>query len=438
VATVPKAKVFPVSTEVNDLGHLVIGGCDITDLVSKYGTPLYVYDEATLKARAGGFIEAFGSRYSNSKVLYASKAFINVGLAKLLSAAGVGFDIVSGGELAILRAAGVPPETVYFHGNNKTPQELREALDWGIGQIVIDSFHELETLNELAGKAGVVQSVLVRVSPSIDAHTHRLTTTGVLDSKFGFPLDTGQAKEAVQKAVAAPNLDPKGVHFHLGSPIFELEPYVEAIGRVLSFASEMREEGLEMTEFSPGGGFAIAYTEEDQPPAPADYAQAIINALKEGCADHDLPEPQLIIEPGRSITGPAGVALYTVGAIKEVPGVRTFVSVDGGMGDNIRPALYDSKYVAVVGDAASEPLTQVVTIAGKYCESGDILVRDASLPTVVSGNIIAIPASGAYTPSMASTYNVIGRPAIVLVADGNAKLIRRRESYEDLMAQDVV
>jgi diaminopimelate decarboxylase len=278
----------------------------------------------------------------------------------------------------------------------------------------------------------------VRVSPSIDAHTHRLTTTGVLDSKFGFPLDTGQAKEAVQKAVAAPNLDPKGVHFHLGSPIFELEPYVEAIGRVLSFASEMREEGLEMTEFSPGGGFAIAYTEEDQPPAPADYAQAIINALKEGCADHDLPEPQLIIEPGRSITGPAGVALYTVGAIKEVPGVRTFVSVDGGMGDNIRPALYDSKYVAVVGDAASEPLTQVVTIAGKYCESGDILVRDASLPTVVSGNIIAIPASGAYTPSMASTYNVIGRPAIVLVADGNAKLIRRRESYEDLMAQDVV
>ncbi len=438
MATVPKAKVFPISTEVNAQDHLVIGGCDVTDLVAEFGTPLYVYDEATLKGRADAFTSAFGSRYGNSKVLYASKAFINVGLAKLLSAAGLGFDIVSGGELAILRAAGVPPETVYFHGNNKGPQELREALDWGIGQIVIDSFHELETLDKLAGAAGVVQAVLVRVSPSIDAHTHRLTTTGVLDSKFGFPLDTGQAKEAVRQAVAAPNLDLKGVHFHLGSPIFELEPYVEAIGRVLSFASDMREEGLQMTEFSPGGGFAIAYKETDEPPTPADYAEAIVGALKEGCADHGLPEPQLIIEPGRSITGPAGVALYTVGAIKEVPGVRTYVAVDGGMGDNIRPALYDAEYVAVVGDAATGDPTQLVTIAGKYCESGDILVRDASVPPVQPGNIIAIPAAGAYTPSMASTYNVIGRPAIVLVADGNATLIRRRESYEDLMAQDVV
>ena len=432
------AKVFPISTQVNEQDHLVIGGCDVTDLVAEFGTPLYVYDEETLKARADGFIGAFGSRYGKSKVLYASKAFVNVGLARLLSGAGLGFDVVSGGELAILRAAGVPPETVYFHGNNKTPQELREALDWRIGQIVIDSFHELETLDELAREAGVVQPVLVRVSPSIDAHTHRLTTTGVLDSKFGFPLDTGQAKEAVQKAVAAPNLDLKGLHFHLGSPIFELEPYVEAIGRVLLFASEMREEGLQMTEFSPGGGFAIAYTEEDEPPAPADYAQAIVDALKQGCADHGLPEPQLIIEPGRSITGPAGVALYTVGAIKDVPGVRTYVSVDGGMGDNIRPALYGSKYVAVVGDAASQEPTQVVTIAGKYCESGDVLVKDASVPPVRPGSIIAIPAAGAYSPSMASTYNVIGRPAIVLVSDGKATLIRRRESYVDLMAQDVV
>jgi diaminopimelate decarboxylase len=438
VTTVPKAKVFPVSTEVNAAGHLSVGGCDLVELAAEFGTPLYVYDEATLQTKARGFLRAFGSRYADSHVLYACKAFINVGLARLLSAAGLGFDIVSSGELAVLRAAGVSPEAVYFHGNNKSPQELRVAVEWGIGQIVIDSFHELEVLEETAAAAGVTQRVLVRVSPSIDAHTHRLTTTGVLDSKFGFPLETGQAKEAVKRALAAKHLDMRGLHFHLGSPIFELEPYEEAVGRVLAFASEMREEGLEMTVFSPGGGFAIAYTEEDEPPPPSAYAEAIVNALREGCATYNLPEPSLIIEPGRSITGPAGVAVYTVGSIKEVPGVRTYVSVDGGMGDNIRPALYGSKYVVVVADRAADTPSHTVTIAGKYCESGDILVRDAEIAEVQPGSIIAIPAAGAYTPSMASTYNLNGRPAMVVVKDGKATLIRRRETEADLMAQDVL
>jgi diaminopimelate decarboxylase len=438
MTTVPKAKVFPVSTEVNDLDHLVIGGCDLVDLAAEFGTPLYVYDEATLKAQADAFKTAFQSRHANSKVLYASKAFINVGLARMLSAQGLGFDIVSGGELAILRAAGVPAADVYFHGNNKTPQELRDAVDWGIGQVVVDSFYELDLLNKLSGEAGRKQPVLVRVSPSIDPHTHLLTTTGVLDSKFGFPIETGQAKEAIELALAAEHLDLKGIHFHLGSPIFELEPYEEAVTRVLTFAAEMREIGLDMQEFSPGGGFAIAYTEADEPPPPYAYAEVIVKALKDGCAQYNMPEPKLIIEPGRSITGPAGVAIYTVGAIKDVPGVRTFVSVDGGMGDNIRPALYGSEYVAVTADRATVAPDVTVTIAGKYCESGDVLVRDAQIAAVTAGNIIAIPASGAYAPSMASTYNANGRPAIVMVADGKATLIRRRETYADLMAQDVI
>jgi diaminopimelate decarboxylase len=438
MTTVPQAKVFPVSTEINDRDHLVVGGCDLVDLAAEFGTPLYVYDEATLKAQASAFLTAFQGRHSASKVLYASKAFINVSLARTLSAQGLGFDIVSGGELAVLRKAGVPAADVYFHGNNKTPQELRDAVDWGIGQIVIDSFYELEMLNKLSAEAGRKQTVLVRVSPSIDPHTHLLTTTGVLDSKFGFPIETGQAAEAVKLALAAENLDLKGIHFHLGSPIFELEPYEEAIGRVLGFASEMREIGLDMQEFSPGGGYAIAYTDADEPPPPSAYAEAIVNALKAGCAQYNLPEPTLIIEPGRSITGPAGVAVYTVGAIKDVPGVRTFVSVDGGMGDNIRPALYGSQYVAVTADRATVAPDSTVTIAGKYCESGDILVKDAHIATVQAGNIIAIPASGAYNASMASTYNANGRPAFVMVADGKATLIRRRETYEDLMSQDVI
>jgi diaminopimelate decarboxylase len=438
MTTVPQSKVFPLSTQVNDFDHLVIGGCDLVDLVAEFGSPLYVYDEATLKAQAEAFKTAFQSRHPQSKVLYASKAFINIGLARMLSAQGLGFDIVSGGELAILRAAGVPAADVYFHGNNKTPQELRDAVDWGIGQVVVDSFYELDLLNKLSGEAGRKQTVLVRVSPSIDPHTHLLTTTGVLDSKFGFPIETGQAREAIELALASEHLDLKGIHFHLGSPIFELEPYEEAVTRVLTFASEMRDIGLDMQEFSPGGGYAIAYTQEDEPPPPSAYAEVIVKALKAGCAQHNMPEPTLIIEPGRSITGPAGVAVYTVGAIKHIPGVRTFVSVDGGMGDNIRPALYGSTYVAVTADRATADADITVTIAGKYCESGDVLVRDAQIAAVTTGSIIAIPASGAYAPSMASTYNANGRPAIVIVADGKATLIRRRETYADLMAQDVI
>ncbi len=435
--TVPKAKLLPTSARVNAQDHLVLGGCDVVELMQEYGSPLYVYDEATLRNTVEAYVTAFRQRYPESRVVYSSKAFINLGLARLLVGYGLGFDAVSGGEVAVLRAAGAPAEDVYFHGNNKSPQELREAMEWGVGTIVLDSFYELELVEELAHGAGVAQRVLIRVSPDVDAHTHHHTTTGVLDSKFGFPIVTGQAKEAVRRAVAAPHLDVRGLHFHLGSPIFELAPYRKAVDVVLQFASEMREEGLTLQEFSPGGGFAIAYTEADAPPSADVYAEAIVGTLVRGCRDLEMPEPKLVVEPGRAIVGRAGVTLYTVGAIKEVPGIRTFVSVDGGMGDNIRPALYGAQYEALVANHVTQAATQTVTIAGKYCESGDILVHDAQLAPVRSGDVIAIPASGAYGPAMASRYNLNGRPAIVLVGDGASRLLRRRESYDDLMANDV-
>ena len=433
-----RSKVFPITTAVNGDGHLEIGGCDVTSLAREFGTPLYVFDEATLRNQAEGFLKAFLSRYPKSRVVYACKAFINVPLARYIAGLGLGFDVVSGGEIAVLRAAGVDLSTVDFHGNNKTPDEIKQAVAWGVGHFVIDSFHELRLLDGAAGAAGRTQPVLIRVSPSIDPHTHRLTTTGVLDSKFGFPIETGDAEEAVRQVMAAPHLDLQGIHFHLGSPIFELEPYTEAIERVVRFSARMGEYGLDMRRFSPGGGFAIAYTEDDAPPAIDEYAEAIVGALTDGCAANGLPQPELTVEPGRSLSGPAGVAVYTVGAIKEVPGVRTYVSVDGGMGDNIRPALYGSRYIAVAANHANDAATETVTIAGKYCESGDVLVHDAALAPVQADDLLAIPASGAYAPSMASVYNMNGRPAIVMVADGAATLLRRRESYEDLIAQDVV
>ena len=433
-----ESKVFPITTAVNGDGHLEIGGCDVTSLAREFGTPLYVFDEATLRNQAEGFLNAFRSRYPNSRVVYACKAFINVPLARYIAGLGLGFDVVSGGEIAVLRAAGVDLSTVDFHGNNKTPDEIKQAVAWGVGHFAIDSFHELRLLDEAAGAAGRTQPVLIRVSPSIDPHTHRLTTTGVLDSKFGFPIETGDAEEAVRQVMAAPHLDLQGIHFHLGSPIFELEPYTEAIERVVRFSARMGEYGMELRRFSPGGGFAIAYTEDDAPPAIDDYAEAIVGALTDGCAANGLPQPELTVEPGRSLSGPAGVAVYTVGAIKDVPGVRTYVSVDGGMGDNIRPALYGSRYIAVAANHANDAATETVTIAGKYCESGDVLVHDAALAPVQADDLLAIPASGAYAPSMASVYNMNGRPAIVMVADGSATLLRRRESYEDLIAQDVV
>ena len=432
-------KVFPDTSQVSPQGHLLIGGCDVVALASEqeFGTPLYIFDEDTLRDRCRSFSREFARLHSATTVAYACKAYINPALARLFMEEGLGLDVVSGGELAVAKAVDYQPGAIYFHGNNKGPRELEDALSWGIGRIVVDSFHELELLRDLARQAGRVQEIMVRVSPSVDPHTHTHTTTGILDSKFGFPIETGQAAEAVRQALRSPELDLVGLHFHLGSPIFELEPYQVALDTVLEFASELREEGLNLREISPGGGFAIAYTRDQEPPSVAEYAEAIVSTLTATCDRLGMPVPSMVVEPGRAIVGPAGVAVYRVGAVKEIPGVRKYVSVDGGMGDNIRPALYDASYEAVAADKMHAAPTDKVTIAGKYCESGDVLVRDAMLPPVEAGDLIAIPASGAYCPSMASTYNLNPRPAIVMVKDGRARLIRRRESYEDMMACDV-
>jgi diaminopimelate decarboxylase len=430
--------VFPDSAEVNSQGELVLGGCKVTDLAAEYGTPVYILDEDTLRARCRSFIDEFRKVYPATNVSYACKAYINPALAKMFLEEGMGFDVVSGGELATTINAEIPMDEVYFHGNNKTPQELTEALEHSIGWVVVDSFHEMELLDRLAREAGKTQDILIRVSPGVDPHTHVYTTTGVLDSKFGFSIQTGHAADAIRMGLAAKNLNLRGLHFHLGSPIFELEPYRVATDLVLRFAAQFREEGLELQRFSPGGGFAIGYKNDDEPPPVSAYAEAIVSTMTDTCKDLGMEMPSLVIEPGRAIIGPAGVALYRVGAIKDVPGVRKFVSVDGGMGDNIRPALYQAEYEVVAATKANQDAVEKVTIAGKYCESGDLLASDIMLPVLESGDILAIPAAGAYCPSMASNYNMNPRPPMVLVKDGKSRLIRRRESYEDLMHCDVI
>ena len=435
----PAPGLFPITAEINAKGRLAIGGCDVVDLAAKFGTPLYIYDEATVRHMCREFSGAFKKEYPDSRVSYSSKAFANPALAKIIEEEGLGMDVVTGGELAVAKAAGFPAARLNFHGNNKGRQELTEALDYGIGRITIDSFYEIGLLNEIAGKKRVRQDVMLRVSPSIDPHTHLLTTTGILDSKFGFSIETGAAEEAVKQAAASKNLNVIGLHFHLGSPIFELEPYSQAVAYVLKFAAKMRKKyKFQLKELNPGGGMAIGYVREKLPPAISEYAHEIAAALRAGCDASGLPEPALTVEPGRAIVGRAGVAVYTVGGIKEIPGVRTYVSVDGGMGDNIRPALYGSKYTVTHVTKPAARGTETVTIAGKFCESGDVLARDVKVPEVVSGDLLALPASGAYCVPMASNYNMASRPAIVLVNKGKSRLIRRRETYADLLATAVM
>jgi len=430
---------FPITTSVTSDGHLAIGGCDLTDLVSEYGSPLYVYDEATIRQTARDFLSSFRGAYQDSHVSYSSKAFSNPALIKILDAEGIGIDVVSGGELAVAKAVGFPASRMNFNGNNKDRQELSEAVEYGLSKITIDGFPEIDMLNEIAAEQGVIQPVLVRVSPSVDAKTHRLTTTGILDTKFGFSIETGHAEIAVQKVQEAKNLDLLGIHFHLGSPLFDLEPYNEAIPYVMQFAANMRDSyGLDMREFSPGGGFAIGYVGEQLPPPISDYANVIAESVRAGCDAHGFDEPLLIVEPGRSMIGRAGVAVYTIGAIKEIPGVRTYVSVDGGMGDNIRPVIYDAEYEVHSVNRVNDELDGPYRIAGKYCESGDILVKNAFIPTPEPGDLIALPASGAYNVPMASNYNMIPRPAIVMVVDRQARLIRRRETYADLLLTSMI
>ena len=437
--TVPKLTLLPLTAKVNKQGHLLIGGCDVIDLANEFGTPLYLFDESTLRHKCREFKDEFCKYYPDTLVIYASKAFLNRALALIFKEEGLGLDVVSGGELSIAHSVDFPLDKVYFHGNNKTPEELNLALDWGVGRIVVDNFYELELLNRLVGERGISQNILLRLTPGVDPHTHQYTTTGTIESKFGFPLATGQAEEAVNQALSASNLNLLGFHFHLGSPVSEVEPYELAMELVLGFAREMgRKFGFDFSEFDIGGGFAVPYTLDSKVPTIADYARAVTGKLNGLISGLGLGHPRLIIEPGRAIVGQAGVALYKVGAIKEIPGIKKYVCVDGGISDNIRPALYGAKYEALVANKALEAEREVVTIAGKLCQSGDILIRDINLASVQPGDIIAIPVCGAYSIPMSSNYNAMPKPAIVMVKEGRGRLIRRRETYQDLMSLDLI
>ena len=437
--TVPKLTLFPLTTEVNKQGHLLIGGCDVVDLAEEFGTPLYLFDEFTLRHKCREFKEEFGKHYPDTLVIYASKAVLTKALAVIFKEEGLGLDVVSGGELSIAQSVDFPPDKVYFHGNNKTPEELNLALDLGVGRIVADNFYELEILNGLVKEREMRQDILLRLTPGVDPHTHQYTTTGTIESKFGFPLAAGQAEEAVNQALSASNLNLLGFHFHLGSPVSEVQPYELAMELVLRFAREMGKKfGLKLSEFDVGGGFAVPCTLDSKVPTIADYARAVTDKLNGLISGLGLSRPRLIIEPGRAIVGQAGVALYKVGAVKEIPDIKKYVCVDGGMSDNIRPALYGAKYEALVANKALEAERDMVTIAGKLCESGDILVKDINLAPVHSGDIIAIPVCGAYSIPMASNYNAMPKPAIVMVKEGRARLIRRRETYQDMMNLDLI
>ena len=434
---ISKLTLFPSTAGINDRGHLVIGGCDTVELANEFGTPLYLFDEAGLRAKCAELKTEFGQRYDNTTVVYACKAFINKALALLFKEEGLGLDVVSDGELGIAQSAGFPLDRIYFHGNNKSAQEISLALDWGVGRIVVDNFDELKMLAEIAGKKGCIPDILLRLSPGVDPHTHRYITTGNTDSKFGFPLVNGE--EAVAAAMSMPDLNLVGLHFHIGSLIFEVEPYRQAIEFILNFALEMKQKhGFELRELDVGGGFAISYTLASISPPISTYAEAITSAIISRCQELELALPRLVIEPGRSVVGQAGVALYTVGVVKDIPGIRRYVSIDGGMADNIRPALYEAKQEAVLANKMMAKEAAEVTLAGRFCESGDILIRDINLPPVSAGDIVAIPDCGAYCLPQASNYNASLKPAVVLLNAGKARLIRRRETLEDLTRCDLV
>ena len=429
---IARLPLFPVGAQVNPAGRLVIGGCDTAELAARFGTPLYLYDEATLRRNCQEVKGDFGKRYPNSQVIYACKAIILKALANIIQEEGLGLDVVSGGEMGVAHAAGFPLSDVFFHGNNKSADELRMALELGVGRVVVDNFHELAMLGKMAAEQGKKVDILLRVTPNVDPHTHTYTSTGNLDSKFGLPLD--RAEEAVKAALAAPALNLVGLHFHIGSLIYEVEPYLGALEHVLDFAAEMvNKHRFGLKELSMGGGFAVQYTLDQPAPAIPYYADPITGTLKARCARLHLPLPKLILEPGRFIVARAGIALYTIGSMKEIPGVRTYVAIDGGMADNIRPALYQARLEAVIANRMRAAMAGKYSIAGKFCESGDILVKDLELPAPAAGDLVAVPVCGAYSIPEAMNYNAFFKPAVVLVRDGRARLIRRRETLDDLL-----
>lgn len=424
------------TSRINEYGHLEIGGCDTVELARRFGTPLYVMDEELIRQRMREFRSAMAETGLPHQVAYASKAFCTLAMCRLVAEEGLHLDVVSDGELHTALRAGFPPENIHFHGNNKTPFELEMALEAGIGLFIVDNFVELSMLNDLAGQKGVNARILLRVTPGIEAYTHEYIQTGQEDSKFGFDLVSGQAAEAAKRARDAAYLSLEGFHCHIGSQIFETDGFRLVVEKMAVFARECRETlGVATRILNLGGGFGIRYQEGDHPLPIREYVQAIAESVKTAFATEPAM-PEIWLEPGRSIVGEAGTTLYTVGTMKEVLGVRKYVAVDGGMTDNLRPALYKAKYEAMLANRAAEDPTEIVSIAGKCCESGDMLIWDLPLPTPRTGDILAVSCTGAYNYSMANNYNRIRRPAVVFVRNGRAREVVRRETLDDLIRND--
>ncbi|TBL79803.1 diaminopimelate decarboxylase [Paenibacillus thalictri] len=427
------------TSKINDKGHLEIGGCDATWLAQTHGTPLYVMDEELIRRRCREFVGAFRASGLQFQVAYASKAFCTMAMCRIVEEEGMSLDVVSDGELHTALLAGFPAERIHFHGNNKTPQEIEMALDAGIGCFVVDNFIELHMLNAIAGEKRKKAKMLYRITPGVEAHTHEFISTGQTDSKFGFDLQNGSAYRAVEEAMHLDHVELLGIHSHIGSQIFEVEGFRMAAEKVAQFAVKVREElKLTFKVINLGGGFGIRYVEGDTPLPVSDYVGAIVQAVKSEFGRQGFPVPEIWIEPGRSIVGDAGTTLYTVGTYKDIPGVRKYVAVDGGMTDNPRPALYEAQYEAMLANRATEPAEEVVSIAGKCCESGDMLIWDVSLPKVNSGDVLAVACTGAYNYAMASNYNRIRKPAVVFVQDGKADVVVQRESFDNIIGNDVI
>lgn len=423
--------------KINAKNHLEIGGVDTVDLVQKYGTPVYVYDIARVKEQADKFKKTFKQKNVKAQVAYASKAFSSLALYQILAKEDVSLDVVSGGELYAAIQAGFPSQRIHFHGNNKSESEIEAALDYQIGCFVVDNFYELEMLDRLSREREQMINVLIRVTPGVEAHTHEYISTGQVDSKFGFDLNSGQAQKALQSIAGMPYIELLGLHSHIGSQIFETEGFTMAIETLLKQAKQWQEDfGFELKVLNLGGGFGIRYIPEDEPLAIEEHTTAIIESVESSIKELQLSMPEIWIEPGRSLVGDAGVTLYQIGSQKKIPDVRQYLAVDGGMADNIRPALYDAKYTGILANRANDATEETYSIAGKACESGDMLIWDLPLPKAESKDILAIFSTGAYGYAMASNYNRIPRPPVVFVENGKDFLAIKRETYADMLRLD--
>jgi diaminopimelate decarboxylase len=417
---------------------LTIGGVKTSHLVNEFKTPLYVIDEALVRENCKSYIDSFKVKEDGNKVAYAGKAFLTIAMCQIIKEEGLCLDVVSGGEMYTAYKSGYPLENVYFHGNNKTVEEIELGLSLNVGRFVVDNLHEIELIDEIAKKHNKIQKILLRVTPGIEAHTHDYIKTGQIDSKFGFTIINNSVVNAVKKTLEMTNIELVGLHCHIGSQIFDIAPYEDAVEIMLSLMKSIKEDlNHDFSELDLGGGFGIYYKDGDNPKTAEDFCGAILNKAAVVSQELKMELPKLVIEPGRSIIGNAGTTLYTVGAIKEIPDIRKYVAVDGGMTDNIRPALYRAEYECALANRMEEKAEDVVTVAGKCCESGDILLNDISIPVANSGDILAVFTTGAYGYSMSSNYNKIPKPPVVLVNQGKSKLICRRESFDDIIKNEL-